>query len=303
MPEQAGSYYLAIDSGGSKTLVVIVNEQGQEVGRGQAGGSNHNNIGLEKAMRNLHLAVERAVQAAGCQLPVRKAWLGVAGMDRPADHSLLYPYVSSLAEAVYMTNDAELGLSALEHVVGVAIIAGTGSIILGRDGHGKKTRSGGWGYLLGDEGSGYYVAHEGAIAALRYADGRGEPTLLLDLILQHWGLSSHDDIIGQVYIEDSKAKIATLSPLVFKAARQGDAIAAQIVRRGAYELALGVKAVCARLDLPTVPLALCGSLLVHEADYRAQVLGYIAEEHEVGRVAIVEDAALSAARAIVNLTL
>lgn len=297
----ASPYYLGVDSGGSKTIAVIVDAHGQEQGRGLAGASNPNNIGLEPAMHNLRQAIERAMQAAGSQAPLHKAWLGISGFSRPADYDILYPYLHDLASVIYMTNDGELGLSTLEGAIGVAIIAGTGSIVLGRNAQGKRVRAGGWGYLLGDEGSGYYVAQQALIAAVRAADGRGQPTMLLDLILQHWSISNPIDIISQVYVDSHKAKIAQFSTHVFKAARDGDAIAAQIVQRAAQELASGARTVASQLSLASVPLALTGGLLEHESDYREQVLAYISEEYELGQVEIVSDPGLSAARAIINL--
>jgi N-acetylglucosamine kinase-like BadF-type ATPase len=300
---QAGHYYLGVDSGGTKTIAVIVDGQGQEQGRGLAGASNPNNIGLEPAMRNLRQAIESAMQAAGSQAPLHKAWLGISGFSRPADYDVFYPYLHDLADAIHMTNDGELGLSTLEGAVGVAIIAGTGSIVLGRNAQGQRVRAGGWGYLLGDEGSGYYVAQQALIAAVRAADGRGQPTILLDLILQHWGISNPTDIISQVYVDSHKAKIAQFSTHVFKAARQGDTIAAQIVQKAAQELALAARIVASQLALSRVPLALTGGLLEHETNYREQVLASISEAYELGQVEIVTDPGLSAARAIINLEL
>ena len=303
LDQQASHHYLGVDSGGTKTLAVIVDALGQEQGRGFAGSSNPNNIGLAPAMRNLRQAIENAIQASGSQAPLHKAWLGISGFSRPADYDVFYPYLHDLADVIHITNDGELGLSTLEGAVGVAIIAGTGSIVLGRNAQGKGVRAGGWGYLLGDEGSGYYVAQQALTAAVRAADGRGQPTILLDLILQHWGIRNPIDIISQVYVEEHKAKIAQFSTHVFKAARDGDSIAAQIVQKAAQELALAARAVASRLAFSPVPLALTGGLLEHEANYREQVLAYISEEYELGQVEIVTDPGLSAARAIINLEL
>ncbi|HEX4202628.1 MAG TPA: BadF/BadG/BcrA/BcrD ATPase family protein [Ktedonobacteraceae bacterium] len=302
--QQAGTYYLGVDGGGSKTLAVVVDTQGHEVARGEAAGSNHNNVGMEVAMRNLRLAIENASVAAAYPLPFGKAWLGISGLDRPDDHQTLLPLLQDVAQQVHLTNDGELGLSALDNAAGVAIIAGTGSIILGRDSQGRTARTGGWGYLIGDEGSGYFIAHNALIAAARSSDGRGPQTLLLDLILEHWHISKPEDLIGQVYVGDSKAKVAQLARCVFQAARQGDAIAQQIVTLGAEELALAVHAVCQQLDFPqhNVPLALVGSLLVHETTYRASFLASVRQHgYEPGQVAIVETPALSAAQAAITL--
>jgi glucosamine kinase len=298
---RAESYYLGVDSGGSKTTAVIVDAQGQEQGRGSAGASNPHNIGLEPAMRNLRLAIERAIQAAGCRVPPQRAWLGISGFSHATDYDIFYPYLHDLADMIHMTNDGELALSTLKGAIGVAIIAGTGSIVLGRNAQGQPARAGGWGYLLGDEGSGYYIAQQALHAAVRAADGRGPATILLALILQHWGINKAIDIIGQTYVDEHKSKVAQFAPQVIKAARDGDAIAMQIVQRAAQELALAARTVALRLNFPHAPLALAGSLLEHEPAYREQVLQYLREEYEPGLVEIVTDPGLSAARAIIHL--
>jgi glucosamine kinase len=293
---------LGIDGGGSKTLAIIVNEQGKELGRGQAASSNHSNIGLEAAMRNLHHAAQEAAEMAGCRLPVSKAWIGLAGVDRPADHEQLFPHMQMLADTVRLTNDAELCLSALENAVGIAIIAGTGSIVLGRDASGQMRRAGGWGYLLGDEGSGYDLGHQALQAAMRAADGRDQPTLLLDIILHRWNLKTHTEIIDQVYKVAGTSHIAQLAPCVFQAARQGDVVAQKIMQQAATELALAVQAICTYLDFAGVlPLALAGGLLLHEPAYRQLVLDSIRQHYTLGQVAIVETPALNAARAALTL--
>src|SRR5262249_20279577 len=152
-------------------------------------------VGIEQAFANLHAAAEQAATNAGCHLPVQAAWLGLAGVDRPSDQKLLLPRIQSLAATLRLTNDAELLLSAVDGAVGVALVAGTGSIALGRDKHGTSARAGGWGHILGDEGSGYEIGRQALQAAMRAADGRGEATLLLERIMRHWSLERPDDII------------------------------------------------------------------------------------------------------------
>ncbi len=267
-------YYLGVDGGGSKTLAILVDANGQEQGRGQAGSSNYANLGLKRAIASIQSAVEQALQAANCHLPVQGAWLGVSGLDRSEDHAALFPHLSALARQVHLSNDAELLLSALDGAAGVALIAGTGSIALGRDARNTTARAGGWGNVMGDEGSGYDLGRLALQAAARAADGRGELTLLLDLILQHWQLD-----------------------------RQGDAIAQAIVEQAASELALAALTVGKALDLPlALPLALGGGLLIHEADLREQVLYHIHRQRATGQVVLVEQPALSAAQAMIHLT-
>jgi len=297
------SYAIGVDGGGSKTLAVVVDAQGNERGRGIAGSANYATVGIDQAVRQIHSAVEEAARAASCSLPLSAAWLGLAGIDRPGDNEILLPHLHSVAEFILLTNDAELVLSALDDAVGIALIAGTGSIALGRDAHGIVTRTGGWGYIIGDEGSGYDIGRRCLQAVSRAVDGRGQMTALVGLLLQHWNLTDASDIIGKVYPDPGKAAIASLSALVFRAARAADEIASEIVQSAADELALAAVAVRNTLDFPgeEVSLALGGGLLLHEADFRAQVLRGIGKELSIRQVVLVEEPALSAARAAIKL--
>ncbi|WP_081838619.1 BadF/BadG/BcrA/BcrD ATPase family protein [Thermogemmatispora carboxidivorans] len=296
-------FYLGIDGGGSKTLAIAVDRHGRERGRALAGSANYASVGQEEAVRQVWLAAERALQAAGAKSRPRAAWIGLAGLDRPADHVVLYPPLAALADQVHVTNDAELPLAALEQAVGVVLIAGTGSIALGRDASGCLRRAGGWGYLLGDEGSGYDIGHQALQAATRAADGRGPHTSLLPRILADWGLERAEDLIGAVYHGLETAAVARLATCVFAAAREGDLVARRIVGNAATELALAALVVSNQLEFPdnVVPLALAGSLLVREAPFRAQILRRLRARRRLGQVVIVEEPALSAAKAAIHL--
>ncbi|HTI13091.1 MAG TPA: BadF/BadG/BcrA/BcrD ATPase family protein [Dictyobacter sp.] len=305
--EQTSAYYLGIDGGGSKTLAIIVNEQGQEVGRGVSGCSNLAAIGVVPAAQHILDAVAQARDSLPSSVALHRAWLGVAGVDRPADYDLLFPHVEHLATSVSLTNDADLLLSALPGVVGIALIAGTGSIALGRNVAGKYTRAGGWGHILGDEGSGYALGQQALQAAVRAADGRGEQTSLLATILSHWHLQTPEDIIGQVYTDqEDKASIARLSTCVLQEARRGDAVATRIVQHATHELSLHVQTVWRALGYTAeqpVPLALGGGLLLHEDDYQQRFLLTLRQQQAVGTVVRVEQPALSAAHAIIHVQL
>ena len=142
-------YTVGVDGGGTKTLAIIVDVRGNERGRGIAGSANHESVGIEKAISHIRSAVEEAAHHANCSLPLRSAWFGLAGIDRPHDYDLLLPYLQPLAHHIRLTNDAELVLSGLSGgVAGIALIAGTGSIALGRDARGSSARTGGWGHVL-----------------------------------------------------------------------------------------------------------------------------------------------------------
>src|SRR5579872_6349142 len=280
----ASPFAVGVDGGGSKTLAVVVDGEGKERGRGVAGSSNHTGVGVEQAVQHIYRAIEMAAQQANCSLPLQSAWFGLAGVDSSDDFTLLLPYLQPLAQSVHLTNDAELVLGGLPGAVGIALIAGTGSIALGRDARGTNARSGGWGHIIGDEGSGYDLGRRCLQAGARATDGRGQATLLLELLLKHWKLDSASDMIGKVYNDCDKATIAALSALVFAAARDGDEVACGMVEDAARELALVTIAVKNKLDFSggAVALALGGGLLLHEAGFREQVIEAISLRMSIG---------------------
>lgn len=301
-PTTGEPLYAGIDGGGSKTLVVIVDGHGQERGRAVAAGANQAAVGLDQAIATIRAAMADALRMAGGAAPVRAAWFGLAGVDRPADQDVLLPRLRELAGAARLTNDAELILSALDGAIGVALIGGTGAIALGRDARGGTVRAGGWGHIVGDEGSGYDLGRRCLQAVLRADDGRGPETALLDLVGREWRLARPSDLISHVYPEGDKRAIAGLAPLVLETARAGDRVAGEIVARGAEELALAALTVADRLAFPDgLPLALAGGLLIHESDYRESVLERVRQRRPVSRVAIVAHPAESAARAAIGL--
>lgn len=299
--------YLGVDGGGSKTVAVLVDAHGHECGRGQGGSANHQGVGLERAVQSIAAAIGQATQALPSkEYCIRKGWFGLAGVDRPADFTLLYPHLQSFAQEVHITNDAELNLSALPDRIGVTLIAGTGSIALGRNQQGQSVRAGGWGHLLGDEGSGYDLGIKALQAAVKAADGRGERTVLLELIMEHWHIQQPSEIIGQTYRADNKKSIAQLSTCVLQAAQQQDQIAHTIVQQAAYELALTVRAVSRQLGFQPeqeIALALGGGLLCHALYYQQQVLAQIRVQQALRQVISVEQPALSAACGVMQLTL
>lgn len=293
--------FLGVDGGGSKTLAVVVDASGVERGRARAGSSNLRAVGREQAMEQLRLAATEAAQAADAQLPLAAGWFGLAGVSSPVDAELMAP-LGDLARALRATNDAELVLAGIDR--GVALVAGTGAIALGRTCGGQLIQIGGWGHILGDEGSGYDIGRQGLQAAVRASDGRDESTVLVGLVLQHFALATPRDLVGRIYEAPEKAAIAALAPLVLSAARAGDATARRIVSRAEAELTLLAITAIDALDPDPPPfsvpvsLALGGGLLVNDAELRASVVSRIGEQRRLARVTIVGEPALCAARTL-----
>lgn len=210
---------------------------------------------------------------------VQAICVGAAGADRPEDRGLFESWAAGAFPAAHfrISNDALIVLYAgTPEGWGLAIISGTGSIAYGRHPDGQLARAGGWGYLLGDEGSGYAIGLAALRAATRAADGRGPRTLLLPTLLEHWQLDGPTRLVRKVYGElagaGARAEIARLARLVEQVAAQGDACAEAILTEAGQELALAASAVAAQLaaipglspgGASPLPCALTGGVLVN----------------------------------------
>jgi N-acetylmuramic acid 6-phosphate etherase len=270
---------LGVDGGGSRTVALLARLGGGVVGRGEAGPSNPQAVGVEPALRAIDVAVGRAFTAAGRPRgEAAAACLGLAGVGRPDDERPVREWAERhrLAAVVEVTSDVSLLLAAgTPDGWGVALVAGTGSMALARDRDGRTARAGGWGHLLDDAGSGYALALGGLRAVVRAADGRGPATALTERLRARLGLSRPQELVGAVYRGGlDRTALAALAPQVLDAAQAGDASAAHIVEQGASELALMATAAVRPLGLGSdpVPLTLAGGLLLSSAGYRGQLL-------------------------------
>jgi N-acetylmuramic acid 6-phosphate etherase len=270
--------YLGIDGGGTHTVALLADAGGAVLGRGAAGPSNLHAVGVEPALQALEAATAAAFAAA--QLPVHQvtvACLGLAGADRPWERSVLHDWARRvrLCAHLQLTSDGALLLAAgTPDNWGLALVAGTGSIAVGRAADGRTARAGGWGYLLGDEGSGYQITLTALQAIAQAADGRGPATALVESFLRHLQLDVPQALIQTVYRSDwDRARLASLAPLVFAAADAGDAAARHIVADAAEQLAQTGAAVVRQLGWQgAIPLALAGGCLLASVSYRDQVV-------------------------------
>jgi N-acetylmuramic acid 6-phosphate etherase len=259
---------IGIDGGGSKTHAVVADLEGRILGRGTAGASNHQGVGLVAAQAAIDKSISIALTGAGLQEEhVRAVCLGLAGAGRADDQALFDKWMQTRLPGalVLMANDAELVLAAAAGSGwGIAVIAGTGSIAYGRNPAAVVARAGGWGPLLGDEGSGYAIGRAALRAAVASHDGRTAPTALLPEILAHFGLSDAGELIARAYRPPlPSSEIAALAMLVERVAEEGDGGALEILHQAGYDLASTAAAVAARLGLKgEFPCAVAGSVLV-----------------------------------------
>lgn len=295
-----GPFFAGIDGGGTKTVVVIVDRHGQERARVGTGSSNAAVIGHDEAASTLRHALLRAASEAGATLPLAGAWLGLSGGDRPGDHRLIRPALADLAMSMRFTNDAELLLGGLPDGVGVALVAGTGSIAIGVNKRGQRARAGGWGHIFSDEGSGYDVTRRMLQAFAREADGRGPATSLTRRLTERFELDDPHDIIAHIYAPSmTKGDLAALSPIVADEAERGDEVASAIITATADDMAGLAQAVANRLGFSRgVDLAVTGGLFIQRASFRCRVLSALGQRFTIASHTIVHDPALTAAKAL-----
>ena len=248
------AYVLGIDGGGTKTVALAADLQGNVLGRGISGASNYQTVGLAQALVAIEEASEGAIAAAGITArEFEVACPGLAGAGRERDRVLLLPAIKklNLAEKVILEHDAAIALAgALACQPGVVILAGTGAMAFGMNSVGEKRRAGGWGSILGDEGSAYYIGRRALAAVCRAYDGRGPETMLMNSLMEHLGLTDFTDIVKEIYSKQTSPEaIASLAPLVSQAAKDGDEPAATILRDAAEELALTASAVIGGLNM------------------------------------------------------
>jgi glucosamine kinase len=261
------TYVIGIDGGGSTVRVSVVTPDLHVIGEAKGTTSNPNLVGRSVAMQNIQSTVREAVAAAHLTTDqISAVGIGIAGGEASHSEAWLREVVAGVTPnaEIAPSGDHEIALvGAHGQRKGILVLSGTGSLACGVGSTGDYVVIGARGYLLGDEGSGYWIGMEGLKAAIRDDDGRGRHTRLTTLFLETFGLRNVEAIVPWLYhtgISRTK-EIATFAATVLDQAKYGDAVAADIVLRAAEELALAVRAVNYRLHMEALPIAFAGGLL------------------------------------------
>lgn len=247
---------VAVDGGKTKTSCVVFNEKGEVISTSSSGPS-----GLllpsETVKKNLWTTILNSLSLAGLRIEdVNVLSIGLADIDTKHDveraSSLIkeLPIPSSVVTVV--EHDAVVAYYAVTYgASGVAVIAGTGSIAFGMNRLGERARSGGWNWLFGDEGSGYWIAKEALQAAARASDGRGQKTILVDIFMENFKIDDPLDMLEVVYrnMGSDPLRIADLAVLVDEAAERGDEVAISILEKAGVELALACYSTALKLGM------------------------------------------------------
>ena len=233
-------YYLGVDLGGTKTHAVIADPHGLAVGFGEGGGGNHQGVGYEGMYRALQTAVSIALQSAALSSrDLAAAGYGIAGYDWPSEKEQMLAVIDRLGlEVPYeLVNDAIPGLVAgAQDGWGVGVVSGTGCNCRGWDrAHTREGRVTGYGYLMGEAAGGTELAYRAMQMVGFEWMQRGPKTALTQIFIQHSGAKGLEDLL-EGYTEGRYAVQADVAPLVFEAARLGDAVAQEVIRWAGREL-------------------------------------------------------------------
>jgi glucosamine kinase len=293
------TFVIGVDGGGTHARAVLVDEDGEELARGEAPGAVVRLESPSAAARAVGEAVHKAATRAGVDLPAGAIWAGLAGAGFPDARLAVERELvnAGIAEKVVVGTDVEAAFhDAFGSAPGILLIAGTGSIAWTRTAAGGVVRVGGWGERLGDEGSGFAIGSAALRAVVRAEDGRGPSTELTHRVLEQLSLGGVDALIPWT-ASATKADVARLVPLVSKAAAEGDGVARDIMSRAVQELSDHLAAAIERGAPWQEPpeLVLAGGLLAEDGALHA-AMSAAAVAHAVRLSARRIDPAMGAAK-------
>ena len=229
------SYFLGVDGGGSKTTAVVFNEKGEFICSAYGESINYYSVGLETARLTMKSIIDN--------LSIKKfrsAVIGMSALNERASSEETERFCSDIidSETIIMDSDLFVALEAMD-VSGecAAIISGTGSMAVCRNSDGSMSHTGGWGYILGDEGSGYTIGLSGIKAAIRASEDCDENTALVKECLDYFSINNIYDLIDLFYEKKvSRKKIAAFARLVSKCCENGDKVSEKIIKDEAKQL-------------------------------------------------------------------
>jgi len=266
-------WVIGVDGGGTKTRAAIADTRGQVAAVVTGDASNALSrpwADVERTLRELIEILLRRVDTGSDD--VAALYLGLAGAERTSvANRIESAFGQEWQGRLLIDSDATAALYAgTWGQPGIVLIAGTGSIAYAIDRREQRHRVGGWGYLLGDEGSGFDLGKQAVTAVLRAFDGRGEPTSLTEALLAYYAIQSPAELIAPIYGSDNpRKKLADCSRLVEQAAEAGDHVALRIIQQAAASLAELVHACQRRMD-ETLPVVLAGGLLSSDTRLRRE---------------------------------
>jgi N-acetylglucosamine kinase-like BadF-type ATPase len=266
-------YLVGIDGGATKTDCVVTDFDGNVLYKCSGGPANFLIIGTDKVCNTLfNLITECKIKLNADYNDFQYIILGTTGAGRRSDAEKLenafkeFAKLKGITLNFYVDSDARIALEgAFSGMPGSILIAGTGSIMFGKDVNGKIHRIGGYGRFIGDQGSGYNIGRKGLSAIAKFYDGRGDHTMLTRIFTDKFKIDTPEGLIVAIY--KNNFDIASIAPLVIEAAEKGDQVCNAIVQEETDELILHILAMIKKINLLEFKLALIGSLITTDNYY------------------------------------
>lgn len=260
------AFIVGMDGGGTKTAVIVTHDDQEEPVRSFTAGPINYNGGDAGAIAAAFGEIFKQIRSCCTSLTeVNHVCIGAAGVSNPAVARFLEQQVrdNGYSGPLTITGDQETALYGAQNAMqGIILIAGTGSICFGVNEKGERHRTGGFGHLIDDEGSGYYIGRELLSVLVQAEDGRTADTMIPELVYKQLGLGTVQEVIGFVYDKNTTKKdIAALAPVMTAACGLGDAQALKLAEQCAAGLFELVVPVIERLKLYESKVAIAGSVL------------------------------------------
>lgn len=270
-------YVFGVDGGGTQSRAILMTDRGRVVYLGKGPALNYHDVGASQVSSSVNRIFNDALRNSRARAEeCRGVCLGLAGCGQEQDRAILQPLFDGLfgKDKYVLMSDAQIALvSGTLSESGIIIIAGTGSMIYGRNEDGMDGRVGGYGSLLSDEGSGYHIGLDALKAIVRHHDGMDDKPGFQKTVFDHLGVQRIGDLISWVNSGNaSRDRIAALAELVIRAAAEDDPTADAILERQADALARCVNALHRRLSFSErVDIVLSGGLF-SDASYYWQLV-------------------------------
>lgn len=277
------AYFIGIDAGGTKTRCVLADET-KVLGRADCGSIKLMRVGETEATARLRRLLEETAAAAGVSLrDVTGSCVGIGGVSIPAVRQWCETQMRAMVSGeVEVCGDEEIALDgAFRGGPGILVVSGTGSMFIGRSADGTMYPVGGWGPVLADEGSGWWIGLE-AVRAGFWAKDREIETNLLTEVQKEWGLSSLGELVEKGN-DRPGPDFAALVPLVVRCAEDGDEMARAVLERAGADLAELITLVAVKMvetsedSEKPIGVAYVGSILEHVAMVRETMITALAE--------------------------
>lgn len=257
---------IGIDGGGTRTRGMLVDATGTLISTSEAGPSNLNQSDLKTVTASLRSVIESCLEQS--DTPPLATCLGLAGASAPKVRDALIPILQELLDCPFeLTTDAEIALDgAFAGDDGILLIAGTGSVCLGREKGKGLVRSGGWGGLVDDAGSANRIGQRAVFQSLREMDGRAPVSTLGPVIFEALGVRELGQILDRIYHPPlTPADFGRLAPVVCNLAKSGEPSADAIIEEAVTELEQLVRATAKQLPGSAHRVCFSGGLLEHNS--------------------------------------